>query len=260
MSDTSPDTVAAAAVDRVRAVIGELGEATAAAIGERAGLAYSTTTPKLRTLEDLGHAHRFRAADNRTLWRLTDDGRLAATATGTTDTASGGDPAALEPGSPPTAAAPPDDDIPPPDDDADPPDTTSVDATADATDAADGQDIATAPAPADTDVNGGRVTADTASPTAASDDAAATEPVDTSPARRAKGTLAGAVMDVLEAEPGRAFKVSELCKRIDAANEGTDVRTASPGAVVLAAHRLARAGRAVIATEKPISFQLYHPQ
>jgi hypothetical protein len=88
---------------------------------------------------------------------------------------------------------------------------------------------------------------------------AATPPVQAGAAakpRRASGTFDGAVLDVLEAHPDRAFKVSELCKLIDAANAGQDVSKASPGAVVLACQRLVTKGKAVLAVEKPVSFQL----
>ncbi len=74
--------------------------------------------------------------------------------------------------------------------------------------------------------------------------------------RRASGTLDGAVLDVLEAHPDRGFKVSELCKLIDAANTGQDVSKASAGAVVLACQRLVVKGKAILAVEKPVTFQL----
>ncbi len=91
-------------------------------------------------------------------------------------------------------------------------------------------------------------------------DAAAPEPpqqpAGSGKPRRASGTLDGAVLDILEAHPEQTFKVSQLCKLIDAANEGSDTAKASAGAVVLACQRLVGKGRAVLAVEKPATFQL----
>ena len=64
------------------------------------------------------------------------------------------------------------------------------------------------------------------------------------------------MLDILEAHPGQGFKVGELCKLIDATNEGSEVAKASPGAVVLACQRLVAKGNAVLAVEKPATFQL----
>jgi hypothetical protein len=123
--------------------------------------------------------------------------------------------------------------------------------------------VQVAPEPADDPARTERSTveANTAQPDVPDvPDAPATPGTDSGPApaasRRASGTLDGAVLDILEAEPQRGFKVSELCKRIDAANQGQDVSKASPGAVVLAAQRLVGKGRAVLAVEKPATFRL----
>jgi hypothetical protein len=59
-------------VEVVAAAIAALGEDTAANIAARAGMAYSTVTPKLRALEDAGRAERVKR-DGRTLWQLTAD-------------------------------------------------------------------------------------------------------------------------------------------------------------------------------------------
>ncbi|MFD0783690.1 MarR family transcriptional regulator, partial [Micromonospora azadirachtae] len=74
--------------------------------------------------------------------------------------------------------------------------------------------------------------------------------------RRTKGSLRGAVLDILEAHPERAYKTSELCRLIDAANAGADARKASAGAVVNAADKLVGDGKAVRTVEKPATFQL----
>lgn len=68
-------------LNRVLTAVALLSEASAADIAARAGLGYSTTTPKLRDLETNGLAQR-RADDNgKTLWSLTAAGGLAATVT-----------------------------------------------------------------------------------------------------------------------------------------------------------------------------------
>ena len=58
---------------RILAALTRLGEATAAAVAEAAGLGYSTTTPKLRALQEAGQAEPVRA-DGRTLWRAVPTG------------------------------------------------------------------------------------------------------------------------------------------------------------------------------------------
>lgn len=77
--------------------------------------------------------------------------------------------------------------------------------------------------------------------------------------RRASGTLDGAVMDILEADPDGQFKVGQLCKLIDKANEGSGAAKASPGAVVLACQRLERKGKAALAVERPATYRLAPP-
>jgi hypothetical protein len=82
---TGPDLAPKEAT--VLACLTALGAATAAKIGEHAGLAYSTTTPKLRKLEDLGLAERFRdTTTNQMLWRPTTTEPDAGTAAPTTTT------------------------------------------------------------------------------------------------------------------------------------------------------------------------------
>ncbi|SCL20448.1 hypothetical protein GA0074692_0870 [Micromonospora pallida] len=65
-------------LERVLTALAELGPATAASIGESVGIAYPTTTPKLRELESAGHAERVRAEQRTTLWQLTETGKAAA--------------------------------------------------------------------------------------------------------------------------------------------------------------------------------------
>jgi hypothetical protein len=74
--------------------------------------------------------------------------------------------------------------------------------------------------------------------------------------RRSKGTLRGAIRDVLEAHPGQPLRTSQLCKAIDAANEGSGTAKASAGAVVNAVHKLVADGVDVQVVERPAAFQL----
>mgnify|MGYP003784556799 CR=1 FL=1 len=67
MTDTKPDLTPNER--KVLDALLALGAATAAKVGEHAGLAYPTTTPKLRKLETLGLAERFRSDASQTLWR-----------------------------------------------------------------------------------------------------------------------------------------------------------------------------------------------
>ncbi|QOC89701.1 MarR family transcriptional regulator [Micromonospora craniellae] len=113
----------------------------------------------------------------------------------------------------------------------------SVVATVDETDVAD--------PPASTD--------DSASASAPAEDPNAS--TDGSP-RRSKGTLRGAILDVLEAHPDQQFKTSELCQAIDRANEGSGSAKASAGAVVNAVHKLVADNRAIQVVERPAAFQL----
>ncbi|MEU5554276.1 MarR family transcriptional regulator [Micromonospora sp. NPDC047793] len=74
--------------------------------------------------------------------------------------------------------------------------------------------------------------------------------------RRSKGTLRGAILDVLEAHPDQQFKTSQLCQAIDKANEGSGSAKASAGAVVNAVHKLVADNRAIQVVERPAAFQL----
>jgi hypothetical protein len=240
-------------------------------------VAYSTTTRNLRELAAAGRAHKLTDDAGRTLWRLpqpdtdvvnpervrtdaADD-----TARGTArDTAA--DPGVVRPSVP----------------DKEPDEEPDEELTAAAPDAEGGDPAQPAPpSPAaeplagvdevdneTTDPAGdGEQAAGTGKPAATATPqpaqatgAAAThppqQPARSATPRRASGTLDGAVLDILEAHPEQGFKVSQLCKLIDATNEGSDTAKASPGAVVLAAQRLARKGKAVLAVEKPATFQL----
>ncbi|MEU6022604.1 MarR family transcriptional regulator [Micromonospora sp. NPDC047134] len=294
-NNTPEQATTASALDKVAAALATLGEETAAAIATQAGVGYSTATKRLRVLEEAGQAEPFRADDGRTLWRhLTNttsstdsDDRPAADTNPPHPQApdSGADDAPERPEEPPappqdagataavgqgdeTAGAQPDDGHPPAsDNDADqptsqnPPDNTVEDVpTEPAEVGSEGDDTAT-PAAEDDAV---AVEADSdhvPQPTAAGHPAPAGGPAEVPPAssgkpRRPKGSLRGAILDVLEAHPGQSFKTSQLCLAVDTANEGSGAAKASAGAVVNAVHKLVAAGVAVQVAEKPATFRL----
>ncbi|SCL26100.1 hypothetical protein GA0070616_3239 [Micromonospora nigra] len=301
MDNTTDQTVAPSALDKVAAALAELGQDTAAAIAQRAGVGYSTATKRLRALEEAGQAVPFRADDGRTLWR---HARNAATSTdsvdppATTDTgddpshppaptpdnpdeAQGSDetPAAAEQAGSAVAAGPDDESTavqpdgarrpapdsavvrptpqdPPPPADSTPSAPTTTDAEGDEpspVDAAQSAAVATS-GEADSQPN--------PDPAGSSDSTAPSSPAEAANAsgdgkpRRAKGSLRGAVLDVLEAHPDQPFRTSQLCKAVDRANEGTGSAKASAGAVVNAVHKLVADGVAVQVVEKPATFQL----
>ncbi|AEB42634.1 MarR family winged helix-turn-helix transcriptional regulator [Micromonospora maris] len=288
----------APSVAKVLAALHRLGEATAAAIATEAGLGYSTTTPKLRSLETAGLAEPTRSDTGRSLWRLTDTGRAqveeaddhsqpegqdapnaaadAPQGTHGDDTQNTGQDhdqrqAVADPTDPPVTAsesespaagdvetAPDEATLPETTDDSRPRAEPEVPAAADHTDPPAG--APTADEPADTPADG--LTDDTTGdPTAEGTSSASAGQVAGGPpgTRRASGTLRGAILDILEANPGKQYKVSELCKLIDRANEGTDAKKASAGAVHNAAVKLVGTGRAVMAAEKPATFALTDP-
>ncbi len=262
MTDAQP--VPAHAMFKVLAALGELGEATAAAVADKAGLGYSTATAKLRAWEQTGLAERIRTEDNRAVWRLTDTGRAtvgadrAALPTHTADDVLPGEPAQATADTPDApavtadAAEPPEQPAPEPDnpagggqpvDSAAPPDAPAPPGgDEERTPSADGDAQQAEPAPDRREPEAGAESAGSGTSTARS--------------RRTKGSLRGAVLDILEAHPDRAYKTSDLCKLIDAANAGTDAKKASAGAVVNAADKLVNDGKAVRTVDKPATFQL----
>lgn len=266
MTDAS-EPVPAHAMFKVLAALAELGEATAAAVADKAGLGYSTATAKLRAWEQTGQAERIHTESKRAVWRLTDAGRATVGADRAGSPAHGSPPEVL----PNELARPASDDefseatdasgspeeLPTPEPEssahkkpstsagepAAPPDApTPPDGEGEPVAAADGDGQQTAPTPEGTDP-------DTAAPP---DDAANSM----DGGRRAKGSLRGAVLDILEAHPDRAYKTSEMCKLIDAANAGSGAKKASAGAVNNALVKLVAAGKAVQTVEKPATFQL----
>ncbi|MET7831299.1 MarR family winged helix-turn-helix transcriptional regulator [Micromonospora sediminicola] len=319
-TDTAVTAPLAPSVAKVLAALHRLGEATAAAIATEAGLGYSTTTPKLRTLETEGLAEPTRSDTGRSLWRLTDTGRSHAEqcgghgqpapkpATRDTDTpdtaaehgprgddtqdseeAAGQDhdqrpaaevPADGQPKAAQEAGSPAPDDVEAaPDEAAEAEDAETDDGddsarstaepeapvTTDDTDPATGTSIAAheadaGPATPDIPPAGGAIDSTTGEPAtevpAAPPATEAAGEAAQARTRRASGTLRGAILDILEANPDQQYRVSELCKLVDRANEGSGAKKASAGAVHNAAVKLVGTGRAVLAAEKPATFAL----
>ncbi|MBM0258506.1 helix-turn-helix domain-containing protein [Micromonospora sp. 4G55] len=250
MNETGPALSPSTA--KVLAALAALGEATASGVAAHAEIGYSTTTPKLRSLEEAGLAERFRV-ESRTMWRLTDAGR--ATAASDSDTPPiEAEPANQTPAAAPSAAAGAD----PADISTDVPETgTEMAGIVEPPAGADG-DAVTADSSCAGDLTGETSTPDVANPqelgnTDAVDTAAPQAP--RSGNRRAGGSLR-AVLDVLEAHPQRQFKTGELCRLIDAANDGSRAAKASAGAVANAAIKLVAAGLAVQTVDRPATFQL----
>ncbi|MET7968772.1 MarR family transcriptional regulator [Micromonospora sp. NPDC005305] len=262
MTDTPQATAAAHSTIRVLAALAELGEATAAAIAEHAGIGYSTTTPKLRAWEESGQAERFRTGDGRTLWRLTDAGRTA-TATATTS------PSRPDSGQPQPPPATPDPASEPPAKEEHPQDgdgpSVEADDPAQCDEPADrGADGSAAPqAPTTTATAGTPRAEESPAGTRPEDERHGSEAVDTAQdearpakARRTGGSLRGAVLDILEAHPDREYKTGELAKLIDAGNDGSGAAKASAGAVANAVTKLVADGKAVQTVDRPATFQL----
>jgi hypothetical protein len=254
---------------RVLAAIADLGEATAAAIAEKAGLGYSTVTPKLRAWENTGQAEKYYNEDkSQTLWRLTAAGKTA-TATpasqaavpaedGATAESGAAQPAkregretAVEPGQDhpvgdePDAAEPthyhagPAPVLPP---DAATPSTGDADQAVDAsgTATADAPDVSPAPAPA-----GGHTLP-------AADDTFRGTAGAVTPARRRrpKGALEASALAILQANPDTEYKVGEMKAAIDEADADTGYARASDGAVMNALDKLVREDKAVLVQDR----------
>ncbi|MBM0226130.1 MarR family transcriptional regulator [Micromonospora sp. ATA51] len=260
MTDTSQETRPAHSAIKVLAALAELGEATAAAVAEVAGLGYSTTTPKLRAWEESGQAERFRTDDGRTLWRLTAAGRAA---TATSRESGGRTPAdPVTPG--PTVERETPDEQSRDGDDLSAVDLgdpgTSIDEHTErvGTDLEPATVETTTPTSTEADSAGEPPVGSTPGQETASFDTVDATRVEARPAktRRAGGSLRGAILDILEAHPDRQYKTGELCKLIDAANAGSGAAKASPGAVVNAATKLVAAGTAMQTVERPATFQL----
>jgi hypothetical protein len=284
---TGPTGKTDSAAEAVAAAIGRLGSdgagATAADIAAAARVAYSTTNKKLRALKDASRAESFDGPDKRTMWRLPAGSRATAVSaseaatvepepavepTGDTAQALGGDPAAAPPPAPveqpaadavaDTAAASTPAGVTGPDDvepDGQPGDAEPDDAPGDpsATVEADTANAAHADEAAQPATRPATRTRRTAPEPADGDDAPAAK------LRRPAGSLRGAILDIMEADPGGQYKVGQLCKLIDKASEGTGYAKASQGAVYNEAVKLVGAHRAVQTVDKPATFQIAVP-
>ncbi|MEV0003479.1 MarR family transcriptional regulator [Micromonospora sp. NPDC050980] len=255
-----PETAPPHALFKVLAALADLGDATAAAVAEHAGLGYSTATAKLRVWEGTGQTERIQGDDKRAVWRLTDSGHATV---GASRTATPTDSSFAEPEAPADESASVGDTVG--DGPGDTEKSSERASTPDST--AEGEPPAAEPsAPADEPPTGDdpAPTVDDDPPQAGTLDDSEAQAVATPDSsttapgrsRRAKGSLRAAVLDILEAHPDRAYKTGELSKLIDAANVGTDARKASPGAVANAADKLVGAGKAIRIDGKHATFQL----
>ncbi|WP_431895503.1 hypothetical protein [Micromonospora haikouensis] len=285
MDSGSEQTGTPSALDRITAALAELGQDTAAAIAQRAAVGYSTATKRLRLLEEAGQAEAFRADDGRTLWRqpanatASDDNDDPSPPTTDPETDNPDESPAPEQDASTTVATGPGDEPtgdlpdgvpsptpqagqdqpstqgapPQPDDSRNEQATTETDGDATPARAEDGAaaethgqaDSGQDPDPAGSDDS-----------VVSSDLAEAANAPTGGKLRRPKGTLRGAIRDVLEAHPGQPLRTSQLCKAIDEANEGSGSAKASAGAVVNAVHKLVADGVAVQVVERPAAFQL----
>jgi hypothetical protein len=291
-TDTTPDTPArpepAHSAFRVLAALADLGEATTAAIAEHAGLGYSTVTPKLRAWENSGHAEKYRHdATNPTLWRLTPAGR-AATGAGGEDPAPPADtepPKTSDDADRPAAASPPAEpapsDVPTTEPDANPP-HTGTDAQRDdeqpAPELAAAQPVPTPlDAAADADPqpaepahddcgDDAAVSDDSSDDAAVSDDSggdaaapdgsgAGASPQTVAKRKRPAGALEASVLTILRDRPDETFKVNDLRKLVDKADEGTGYPAASAGAISNTLTKLTGNGEVDTVQEKPATFQ-----
>ncbi|MER7276640.1 hypothetical protein ABT369_19570 [Dactylosporangium sp. NPDC000244] len=296
MPDQSSNTATADALAHLdkksRQLLGALtvlGATTAGNLAVHVGFAYSTTTPKLRKLAAAGLVEPHTADSGQTVWRLTTDGHtlVAASTLAAPNAAAATDtdeqqPAirhAADPDVPAERDAVPS--VPAPHQ---PPDRHTCEAADAGRNGATGTEpsqepLAAEPPPAAyTDASGELTTAvptsgephpaapagsSSAEPAAGATGhgtvpAPSDPPNSAQPKRRGPGELDRAILAILAAHPEQTYKVGELSKLVDRADQGTGLPKASPGAVVLAAQRLVAHGKATLAVEQPASFQLHH--
>jgi hypothetical protein len=273
MTDTKPDLT-----PNERQVLDSLlalGAATAAKVGEHAGLAYPTTTPKLRKLETIGLAERFRNDASQTLWRAANT-NAAGTDHGTGEAAQATAPPADEPGhasesgateAQADGAAPSEPATTAPDTGETIPQTSATPAAVPAAGQPD-EPTASEPEAADSEESGGDApegtTSTAAGPTATggedvSAEQEATAPVD-APAPKAKrkrpaGALEASVLAILQGDLDGQYKVNDLRKLVDKADEATGYPAASAGAIANALDKLTGKGQVVHIRAKHATFQ-----
>jgi hypothetical protein len=291
MTDTPTDTGQPDSLTKVVTALAELGQATAAAIATKAGIGYSTTTPKLRALEQANRAERLRTGSGTTLWQLTES-QDTDTGQEDTDATNQAEEPAPEPDATPAGDDRPDQDPTGQDTahqasttgqdletpvDGDPDIDPEVEPTAadglspsavDTCGRAEASESTDEPLPAVTDTETDeseqpQPDREPEQPSAPTEPEAAPAPApettkrhDSKRVRRTGGSLRGAILDILEANPDRQYKTGELCRLIDQANEGTGAAKASPGAVANALFKLAAASTVIQTVERPATFQL----
>ena len=230
--------------------------ATAKQIAEAAAVGYSTVTPILRNLLAEQQATSTEAG-GRTLWHLTASAPTDLSTTGTEPSVTTAAPDDAEPSSDATDAT----EFPPtehaadavrPDDTARSADAITADGDADelSTQPGDVAPEADNPTPVDVAETHQHETRPQQNDDRPADTRAYRKP--TLP-RRDKGSLRAAVLKVLTDAPDRGFKISELCKAIDAVATGAN--KAGAGAVANAATKLVNDGVAVQMDEKPATFK-----
>lgn len=269
-STNSPTTL-----ERVLAALAELGPATAARISEVVGIAYPTTTPKLRELESAGYAERLRTEQRMTLWQVTETGKaaVASVTAGSTsmqapspsDDDQAGESqqradlhpeAEPEPGS----GAPTEDQAPgSPPTDQQSGDSAETGPASPTPPQAPGPDAAAESEPMpELETNS---TTEAVHQTRALPEGAGTGPQErdgrrkSSQPRRRKGELREEVLALLQGNPGTAYKVGEICKLINQSRDGEQVNKASPGAVANALDKLAMAGSVTRVDTKVATYQ-----
>lgn len=261
-------------LERVLAALAELGPATAARISEVVGIAYPTTTAKLRELESAGYAERLRTEQRTTLWQVTAGKATVASVTAGSTSMQAPSPsdddqagesqqradlhpeAEPEPGS----GAPTEDQAP----GSPPTDQQSGDS------AETGTASPTPPQAPGPDVAGGsepmpeletNSTTKAVHQTPALTEGARTGPQErdgrrkSSQPRRRKGELREEVLALLQGNPGTAYKVGEICKLINQSRDGEQVNKASPGAVANALDKLVMAGSVTRVDTKVATYQ-----
>jgi hypothetical protein len=271
MTDTKPDLKPNER--KVLDALIALGEATAAKVGEHAGLAYPTTTPKLRKLETLGLAEKFQNDANQTLWRATNAEVAAGKDDGTGEAAQATSPATDQPGHPGesgSAGADADDAAPnepapaAPDTGETIPQTPPTPTAAPAAgrlaepdtaepDTAEPEESGNDHAPDGTTSTGGDD-----SPTAATGGNATTPanaPAPTAKRKRPAGALEASVLAILQGDPQGQYKVNDLRKLVDNVDAATGYPAASAGAIANALDKLVGKGQVITVPARHATFQ-----
>ena len=234
-----------------------LGGATAAKVGEHAGLAYPTTTPKLRKLETLGLAEKFRNEASQTLWRAAST-EAAAGKNDSIDGAAQAPSSASDlpghPGESSSAGADADDVAPNEAAEAQAAEPEAVKAEAVEAQAAEpeaAEPEAAEPEAAEPEA----VEAEAAEPEEYGNDhapdgttSAAAEP--TTSGDDPAGALEASVLAILQGDPDSEYKVNDLRKLIDNADEATGYPAASAGAIANALDKLTGKGQVISVLER----------